>query len=205
MAHLRRPLGIALGLNSAVIVVEVVGTLKGNSLSLLLDAVHNVSDEMALLFLFLAYSLRRGISGRFLRYANLLNSIGILAICALLSWQIMDRIFRPAPLVGAFPIIAGLLAAILNWGVAKVLQKPSEEDASIRLAYAHNLGDTLVSLGPVVAGLLSIVTGRSVFDPLIAGVIAALIMITTVRAVAGSHKELLWPENVSCGHFGTEK
>jgi Co/Zn/Cd efflux system component len=87
-----------------------------------------------------------------------------------------------------------------NWGVARVLREPSKEDVAIRLAYVHNLGDTFVSLIPVAVGFLVITSGSFVFDSLFALLIAAVVVTTTLRAVIGSHKELLWPENVSCGH-----
>jgi Co/Zn/Cd efflux system component len=68
----------------------------------------------------------------------------------------------------------------------------------------HNLGDTLVSLIPVAAGLLILVSGNSVFDSMFALLIAAVVVITTAQAVIGSHQELLWPENVSCAHSEAE-
>ena len=67
MAHRRRPLALALGVNSAVLVVEIVGGVQANSLSLIVDGIHNVSDEAALAFLVLAYTLRTGLSSRLLR------------------------------------------------------------------------------------------------------------------------------------------
>ena len=53
-----------------------------------------------------------------------------------------------------------------------MLKAPAENNAAIRLAYIHNMGDAYVSLSPVVAGLLTVVSGYSFFDPLIAGGIA---------------------------------
>jgi cobalt-zinc-cadmium efflux system protein len=103
------------------------------------------------------------------------------------------------------PIVAGLIGALANWGVARVLRESSKEDAAIRLAYVHNLGDTLVSLIPVAAGILIFVSGNVVFDSLFALLIAAVIIIGTLQVAIGSYKELLWPENVSCGHSGTEQ
>lgn len=81
-----------------------------------------------------------------------------------------------------------------------MLREPSKEDVAIRLAYMHNLGDTLVSLIPVAAGILVFTSGSSLFDSLFALLIAAVAVTTTLRGVIGSHEELLWPENVSCGH-----
>lgn len=205
MAHRRPPLVRALQLNTAVLVVEIAAGIGANSFSLIMDGIHNLSDEVALALLVLAYSLRAELSGKLLRYANLFNSVGLLTICAFLIWRVVERLSQPVEVLGIVPIIAGLVGALANWGVARVLRQPSKEDAAIRLAYVHNLGDTLVSLIPVAAGVFIFVSGNFLFDSLFALLIAAVVVITTFQAVIGSHEELLWPENVSCGHSGTEQ
>ena len=125
MAHRRKPLAIALGLNTVVLVVEVAGGIEASSLSLIVDGVHNVSDEMALGFLVLAYTLRTGLSGRLLRTANLFNSLGLLAISGLLVWRALERLSQPVPVLGIIPVVAGVVGAVGNWGVARVLREPS--------------------------------------------------------------------------------
>jgi cobalt-zinc-cadmium efflux system protein len=201
MAHRRKPLTMALALNTAVLIVEIAGGISANSLSLVLDGVHNFSDEMALGLLVLAYTLRPGLSGRLLQSANLFNSVGLATVCAFLGWQAIERLTHPVPVFGLVPIVAGLLGAAGNWGVARVLREAAREDVSIRLAYVHNIGDTLLSLAPVVAGALVLVSGSPQFDPIVALLLAAVILVTTGRSVIGSHKELLWPENVTCAHL----
>ena len=171
-----------------------------SSLSLVLDGVHNLSDEAALGFLFLAYLLHTGLSGRFIRLANLFNSLGLIAVCGFLVWRVLERLAQPVPVLGVVPVVSGLFGAVGNWGVARVLRKHAKEDTAIRLAYVHNLGDTLLSLAPVAAGGLILITGRSLFDPLMALLIAGFILTTTVQSLVGSHRELLWPENVVCAH-----
>ena len=200
MSHRRPPLMRALQLNTAVLVVEIAAGIGANSFSLIMDGIHNLSDEVALLLLVFAYTLRTGLSSRLLRYANLFNSVSLLTVCAFLVLRVVERLSYPVEVFGLVPIIAGLVGALGNWGVARVLREPSKEDVAIRLAYVHNLGDTLVSLIPVAAGVLVITSGNFVFDSLFALRIAAVVFTTTLRAVFGSHKELLWPENVSCGH-----
>jgi len=140
-----------------------------------------------------------------LRIANLFNSVGLLAICAFVIWRVVERLSSPVEVIGVVPIVAGLIGAAANWAVAQVLRDPSKEDVAIHLAYVHNLGDPLVSLIPVAAGILVFASGSSLFDSLFALLIAVVIGITTLQAVVGSHKERLWPENVSCGHSGTEQ
>ena len=205
MSHRRPPLMRALQLNTVVLIVEIAAGIGSNSFSLIMDGIHNLSDEVALVLLVLAYSLRTGLSGKLLRYANLFNSVGLLVISVFLILRVVERLSHPVEVFGLVPIVAGLIGALANWGVARVLREPSKEDIAIRLAYVHNLSDTLVSLIPVGAGVLIFVSGSFLFDSLFALLIAAVVVITTLRAVIGSHEELLWPENVSCGHSGGEQ
>src|SRR6266540_1248253 len=200
MAHYRRPLAAAAALNTAIFVVEAVAGFQADSLSLVMDSVHNLSDEMALVFLYLAFVLPQGISRQLLRSANVFNSVGLLLVSGLLLWQAVERILPPAPVVGSIAVVVGLLAAAANWGVARLLLGPSRNNAAIRLAYIHNIGDVYVSLAPVAAGLLVTLTGYSIFDPLIAGGIALWIIGSTARAVFVSSEELIWPEKIVCGH-----
>jgi cobalt-zinc-cadmium efflux system protein len=133
-----------------------------------------------------------------------LNSLGLLAITALLGWQALERFREPQAVVGFVPVVAGLTAAVANWGVARILRGPAAEDASIRLAYVHNRGDTLVSLGPVLAGALVLTTGYTVADSVVALVIAIAIVVPSVRVVGGGYTELAWPESIACGHAEAE-
>jgi cobalt-zinc-cadmium efflux system protein len=200
MAHRRPPLVIALALNTAVLVPELVAGLGGNSLSLIMDGVHNVSDEVALAMLVVAYTLPSGLSGNALRLANLFNSAGLLGISGFLVWQALERLSHPLSIFGVLPLVVGLIAAAGNWGVARALREASREDPAIRLAYVHNLGDTLVSMAPVLAGTLTLLTGHAVFDPILALVIAAAIIVPSLHTLITFRRELAWPPNVACGH-----
>jgi cobalt-zinc-cadmium efflux system protein len=205
MAHYRKPLAAAAALNTAIFAVEAVAGFAADSLSLVMDSVHNLSDEMALVFLYLAFVLPQGISRHLLRSANLFNSVGLVLVSALLLWQAVERILHPAPVLGWVAVVVGLAAAAANWGVARLLLAPSRNNPAIRLAYIHNIGDVYVSLAPVTAGLLVSVLGYPIFDPLIAGGIAVWIIVSTAREVAASSEELLWPEKVTCGHSDHEQ
>jgi cation diffusion facilitator family transporter len=200
MAHHRKAVGAAVGLNSAIFVVEGAAGFRFDSLSLVMDSIHNLSDELALVAILFAFVLSQGVSRNLLRVANIFNSVGLVLISALLLWSAFQRLLHPTPIVGIVPIFVGLAAAGANWGVARLLREPGRNNAAIRLAYIHNIGDAYVSLAPVAAGLLVVATGYSFFDPLIAGGIAIWIIGSTVREIAGSHEELIWPEKIECGH-----
>src|SRR5256885_1651940 len=130
MAHYRKPLAAAAALNTAIFVLEAIAGLKADSLSLVMDSVHNLSDEMALVFLYLAFILPHGISRHLLRSANVFNSVGLVLVSGLLLWQAVERMLHPAAVVGSVGIIVGLLPASANLGLAPPLLAPSRHNAA---------------------------------------------------------------------------
>jgi cobalt-zinc-cadmium efflux system protein len=200
MSHHQRAIATAVALNTAIPIVEGIAGQLGGSLSLLMDAAHNLSDEMALVAIWLAFMVTRGPSRALLRLANLLNSGGLILLALILLWQSFERVIHPVPVAGAVPVAIGLAAAAANWGIARLLLAPSQNNAAVRLAYIHNLGDVWVSLAPVVAGALVIVTGFSGFDAIVAGAIALWLIATTAFEVLRSGDELIWPEGIVCCH-----
>jgi Co/Zn/Cd efflux system component len=205
MAHYRKPVAAAVALNTAIFVVEAIAGFQAQSLSLIMDSIHNLSDEMALVALYLAFILPLGVSRNLLRSANIFNSVGLIVVSGLLLWQAVERVLSPIPVQGLIPIVVGIAAALANGGVAQLLWKPGQNNAAIRLAYIHNIGDVWVSLAPVVAGVLLTLTGYSIFDPLMAGAVALWIIATTAREVFASRDELIWPEKIVCGHSDHEE
>jgi Co/Zn/Cd efflux system component len=103
MAHYRKYMAAAAGLNTAISVGEAVGRYLSNSLSLIMDSVHNLSDEMPL--------WRSGL--------------------LLLLWEAVPRFLHPVPVQGLVPVLVGLTAAAANWAVARLLLKPSEHNPAI--------------------------------------------------------------------------
>lgn len=200
MGHLRRPLLIALMINTAIFSLEVLAGMGSNSVSLAMDGIHNLSDEGALLFLFLAYSLSRKASPGFVRTANLLNTAGLLVVSAFMVWQGVDRLLHPKPILGWVPVVVGLMAAAGNYAVARALRGGAKEDAAIQLAYVHNLGDAWISFGPVLAGILILWTGVRLFDVIIAIALAGLILVPTLRTVMTRGADLVWPATTACAN-----
>ena len=200
MAHVHKPLLYATVLNTGICLIEAIAGYQSNSLSLLMDSVHNLSDELALVCLCLAYLLPLRLSRNLQRSANLLNSVGLIAVSGLLVWQAIDRLISPIAVLGYFPLVVGVLAALGNGGVAWLLRGVQDQNPAIRLAYVHNLGDVSVSLAPVVAGLLVTVSGQSHFYPLMALLVALWLIGTTVQEIRSSGEALLWPEDAVCGH-----
>jgi cobalt-zinc-cadmium efflux system protein len=204
MAHARKPLIYATVLNTGIFVIEALAGYQANSLSLLMDSVHNLSDELALVCLCLAYLLPLKLSRHLQRSANLLNSVGLIIVSGILVWQAIERLIAPTAVLGYFPLVVGVLAALGNGGVAWLLRGVRDQNPAIRLAYLHNLGDVYVSLAPVAAGLLVTVSGLSLFDPLMALLVALWLIGTTVQEIRSTGEALLWPEDAVCRHAPEE-
>jgi cobalt-zinc-cadmium efflux system protein len=196
LSRYRNQIAAAVALNSAIFVVEGIAGFQASSLSLIMDSIHNLSDELALIFIFLAFVLAQRLSQNLLRTANIFNSVGLVLVAGVLLWQAVERLLHPTPVVGMVAVIVGLGAAAANWGVALLLRAPARDNAAIRLAYIHNMGDVWVSLAPVLAGILVTATGYAVFDPVIAGLIALWFIASTLKEVISSHEELMWPEQI---------
>jgi cobalt-zinc-cadmium efflux system protein len=204
MSHVQKPLLVATGLNTAVFVVEGVAGFQGHSLSLLADATHNLSDELALVCLALGYLLPIQLSRHLQRSANALNSVGLLLVSAVIAWQAFERTLNPAPVASLLPITIGLLGAVGNWGVARALRPFWHVSPAIRLDYLHNVGDVWVSLAPVVAGVLVALSGWGGFDALIGAGLALWIIWGTVQELQSSSSTLLWPDDAVCEHPAVE-
>ena len=200
MAHIRKPLIAATALNTGIVLTEAIAGSQAHSLSLLMDSVHNLSAELALVCLCLAYRLPVHLSRPLQRSANLLNSGGLITISGLLVWQAIAHLLSPPAVVGAVPMVVGVLAALGNGGVARLLRAVQNHNPAIRLAYRHNLGDMYVSLAPVAAGVFVTVSGQSLFDPLMALLVALWLIATTVQDIRRAGEALLWPEDAVCGH-----
>jgi cation diffusion facilitator family transporter len=200
MAHHQKAVAAAVTINSAIFVVEAIAGYQADSLSLIMDSIHNLSDELALIFIYMAFVLSQGISRHLLRTANVFNSVGLVVVSVVLLWQSIERLVHPVPVQGLMVIAVGIAAAVTNWGVARLLLEPGRNNAAIRLAYIHNMGDVYVSLAPVAAGLLVAFSGYAIFDTIIAAAIALWFIKSTGKEVFQSHEELIWPEKIVCGH-----
>jgi Co/Zn/Cd efflux system component len=200
MAHFRRQIGAALLVNTGISAVEAAASVPAHSLSLLTDSIHNCSDELALVCLYLAFFLPGYIGRHSQRIANALNSIGLVALSGVMIWQGVSRLIHPAPVQALIPSLAGLGAAVANYAVAYLLRAPARSNAAVRLAYLHNRGDVLVSLAPVVAGAWVMLTGRPEGDVLVGVAVAVWLVMSTARELRTSMDDLLWPEEMACDH-----
>lgn len=178
---------IGVVLNSGFVIAEFIFGLLGNSLALLADAGHNLSDVLGLALAWGASVLaKRAPSSRFtygLRstsiLAALINAILLLTVTGGIGWEALQR-FREPHLVDSWMLIgvAGL-GVIINLMTALLFMSGRKGDLNVRAAFTHMLGDAAISLGVVIAGIAIIGTGWLWLDPAVSLVIALFIVVGT--------------------------
>ena len=179
----RRRLGIALVLILGFMVVEVVGGLVANSLALLADAGHMVTDAaslgLALAAAWLAATPATPQRSFGLRRAEILaalvNGVLLLAIAGWIAVAAIGRLGDPPETLGGWMLVVGVLGLMVNVAAAAVTAGGRHGSMNVRAAYRHVIADLLGSAGVVVAGVIVLTTGWRYADPLVALAIAVLI------------------------------
>jgi len=205
-----RPLKITLILVMVIMVAEVVGGILSNSLALISDAGHMLTDALALGLSLFAINLARrpATPTRTFGYhraeimAALTNGTVLILVSVYIFYESYQRFSAlPAvksPLMLAVAVI-GLIANLIG---LFLLRKGSRKSINVKAAFWHVIGDTLSSVGVIIAGVIIYFTGWYVADPILAVVIGIVILWGAVRIVRESSDILL--ESVP-GHVEIEK
>ncbi len=192
-------LRLALILTAALLIVEVIGGLLSNSIALLADAGHMLTDVAALgLALFVAWFSRQpGTPEKtygYLRWeilAALINGSTLLLISGWILWEAVARLRVPEPVAGGLMLGVATAGLLVNIIAARVLVRSSSHNLNTRAAYLHILGDLLASIGTIVAAMLIRFTGWLTADPIASILTTVLIMTGAWRLVRESVDILL--------------
>ena len=177
-------LRIALALTAGLLIVEVIGGLLSNSIALLADAGHMMTDVAALgLALFVAwFSKQPGNPQKtygYLRWeilAAFVNGSTLLLISAWILWEAVIRLRAPEAVSGGLMLVVAVSGLVVNVIAARVLVKSSSDNLNARGAYLHVLGDLLASVGTVAAAIAIRYTGWLLADPIASILTTMLIM-----------------------------
>jgi len=187
-------MAIAVALNIAFVIVEGGFGFISNSVALIADAGHNLSDVLGLLCAWAALLLGRRPPGGKFTYglgrssvlAALANAVLLLMACGAIAWEAAARLAAPPVVAGATVMIVAAIGIVLNGASAMLLHAGSHGDLNRRSAYIHMLGDAAVSAGVLVAGFLITLTGWNLLDPIVSLLIVATILLSTWRLLRDS-------------------
>lgn len=184
----------AIVLNLSYVAVEAGIGFIYNSLGLLSDAGHNLSDVFSLLLAMIAFKLSTTHGSRRFTYGfrkssvliSLLNAIILLVAIGAIIIESIHKFRNPAEVNGAAISWTAGIGILVNGFTAWLLMRQQKHDINTRGAFLHMAADTLVSAGVVVSGIIISLTGFSVIDPIVSLIIAAIILVSTWKLLAES-------------------
>jgi cobalt-zinc-cadmium efflux system protein len=179
-----RRMALALFITLGFVFIEATAGIIANSLALLTDAAHNLTDVIALALSWYAVrlTLRPANSGRTFGYHRagiliaLFNSTTLVLIALGIFYEAYQRLLDPPPVEGGLMTVVAALAFIVNLGTALLVRPGSDHDLNQRSAFIHLAGDAISTLGALVAGILIMLTGWTILDPLVSVLIGLLIV-----------------------------
>jgi cobalt-zinc-cadmium efflux system protein len=186
-ANVNAAFGIGIGLNIAFVAIEAFYGWQVDSLALLADAGHNLSDVIGLVLAWggaLAGQLRPDARHTYgWKRASILaafaNAMLLLVAMGSLVWEALHRLQSPQPVAGVTIMVVAGIGIVVNTATALLFLRGSQGDLNIRGAFLHMAADALVSAGVVVAGGLALWFGWNWLDPVVSLVIAAVIVVGT--------------------------
>jgi len=195
---MRRALGWSLWVNLAFVAVEFAGGYFANSLALITDAVHNLSDVPSMgLSLFALFAERRPADQRrtygYQRsgvLAAFVNALILLGVAGYILYQSYQRLLRPVPVETGLIVWISLAGIAVNGGIAWAMWR-GRRDLNLRTVLIHNAGDAASNLGILLGALLIARTGWMVIDPAISAAIGLAVLWTTWGVLKSSTNILL--------------
>jgi len=174
-------------LNAIITLSEFIGGILSNSLALISDAVHNLSDTMAIIISYIALIIGKKDSTakntfgfkRIEILSALFNAVVLIAISIYLFYEAYHRFINPEPIKGKLMFIVATIGFFCNIISVFLLHKDSSHNLNVRAAYMHLIGDTLSSVGVIVGSILIYFWDITWIDPALTIVIGIVIIRAT--------------------------
>ncbi len=199
MSHTHEPQGgrrliLSLALTALILLAEVIGGWLTGSLALLSDAAHVFLDMFALGLSYAALRVAelppddRHTYGfqRAKVLAALINGATLLGIAFEILREAWHRAQHPGPIQAGPMLVIAVIGLLVNIGVALLLSGHAHDDLNTRSAFLHVLGDTLASVGVILAGVILLFTDWTWVDPLVSVLIGLIVLLGAVRVLRES-------------------
>lgn len=185
--YYNKAFAIGIALNVGYVIIEFAYGVIYNSMALIADAGHNLSDVLGLMLAWGASRLATKSPSKTMTYgyrkstilAALMNSIILMVAVGAIAYESIGRFFNPQPISGGNLMIVAGIGVIINTVTALMFMSGSKKDLNIKGAFIHMAADAGISLGVVAAGLLISITSLYWIDPVISLVIVIIITIGT--------------------------
>ena len=191
----KRPLMLGFFITFSYMVIEAIGGLLTQSLALLSDAGHMLSDSLSLGIAVLAFTFAEKVASyektfgyrRLEILAAVVNGISLIVIAVVIYIEAYERFRMPAEIASTGMLVIAVIGLVVNLFVAWILHRgDTEGNLNVRAAFLHVLGDLLGSVGAIIASLLIMWFGWTWADPLASVIVATLVLISGIRVTRES-------------------
>lgn len=194
VTSLNRAFTLGISLNIAFVLAEAIAGFCFNSMGLLSDAGHNLTDVVSLALAMLAYKLSQIHANHRFTYGykkstvliSLLNAIILGVAVVLIIVESVHKLIEPEPLEGLTISVVAAIGVAVNGFTAYLFMKDRKQDLNIKGAFLHMLADALVSVGVVLSGIIIHFTGWYVIDAFIGLAVAVVIVVATWQLLRDS-------------------
>ena len=174
----------AIGVNAILTLAQVVGGILSGSLSLIADALHNLSDAASLALALIARKIGRRPPDAFKTFgyrrsetiAALINLVTLVIVGMYLVYEAIGRLFAPQPIEGWTVVVVAGIALIVDLATAILTYTMSKNSMNIKAAFLHNVSDAMASVGVVIAGTLILLYGWYWTDTVLTLMIAGYVL-----------------------------
>jgi cobalt-zinc-cadmium efflux system protein len=195
----KRQLILALSITGTWFIIELAGGIYANSLALLADAAHMLTDlaALSLSYFALKISSRPATHEKTYGYlraeilAALANGICLILIAAYIFYESYERLWAPQRVKSIPMLVIAATGLLANLATARLLYHSRHDNLNLRGAFLHVLGDTLGSVGAILAGILMMGWQWYLADPIVSAVVGGLILYGSWKLVAESVDVLL--------------
>lgn len=190
---------LAVAVNIVLTLAQFIGGLFSGSLSLIADALHNLSDAISLIIAFAARKISRRPSdasmtfgyGRVEMVAALVNYTTLIITGVYLVYEAITRFYEPQPVNGWLVVIIAGIALLVDSITALLTYTLSKQSVNMRAAFLHNLADALGSVAVMIAGTIIILYDWWLIDPIVTLGIAAYILWMSFSEIGGVIRMLM--------------
>lgn len=191
---------------TSYMIVEVIGGFVTNSLALLSDAGHMLSDSASLALSYVAIIIgQRAATGektfgyrRFEIFAAFINGLTLIGISIYIFYEAIKRFAEPPAVASTGMLIVAIIGLLVNIGAAFILNSGDNDNLNVKSAFLHVIGDILGSVGAITAALLILFFDWNIADPIASIIVAVLIIISGYRVTRDATNILMEsaPENL---------
>ncbi len=198
-SHSTKQLTLALAITASWFVIELAGGIYANSLALLADAAHMLTDLAALGLSLFALKISTRPATHEMTYgylraeilAALANGIFLVLIGLFIFYESYQRFLTPPEIKSVPMLIVAATGLLANLATAALLYKSRRENLNLRGAFLHVLGDTLGSIGAIAAGIIILLWQWRMADPIVSVVVGGLVIFSSYELVKESVDILL--------------